>query len=149
LRILGVAAAIAVAAYVFLFSLDQYLQHRSGPWTVVFQASPGGEPSLSISHQRKGIEEVTILFSGVTNDPVSTVVEFRKPTVSIPFGRLKHTDLTYLPGTVTLEVFGHEIELLPRTLYINRQEKEWRSGDVIRLGPWNRPPDLPEPLAKE
>jgi hypothetical protein len=39
----------------------------------------------------------------------------------------------YLPGTVTLELFGHEIELLPRVLIIDRKEHPWKSGTTISL----------------
>jgi hypothetical protein len=40
-----------------------------------------------------------------------------------------------LPGTVTLRLFGHEIELLPRVLIIDRKEHPWKAGDTIRLAP--------------
>ena len=35
--------------------------------------------------------------------------------------------VTVLPGTVTLEFAGHEVELLPRTLYLNRRPHPWQS----------------------
>jgi hypothetical protein len=43
-------------------------------------------------------------------------------------------DPTFLPGTLTFRLFGHEIELLPRVLMLDHQEHLWRSDEVIRLG---------------
>ena len=113
---------------------------------VRFEAQPGSEPRIVVDHPGKGIEGVQIVFAGVTNEPVDQVVRFDEPITEVPFGNIKHLDLTYLPGVVTLELFSHEVELLPRTLFLNRREKGWQSGDVIRLGPWNRPVALPEPI---
>ena len=76
-------------------------------------------------------------------------VAFDVPQRSVPLGRVKFEDLTYLPGTVTLEMFGHEIELLPRTLYINRKPHPWKSNETIRLTTADKPPELPEPRPKK
>ena len=66
----------------------------------------------------------------------------------MPFGRVKFEDLTYLPGTVTFDFFGHEIELIPRTLYINRKPRPWQSNAIISLTPADKPAGLPEPNPK-
>ena len=42
-------------------------------------------------------------------------------------------DTISLPGTVTFQMFGHEIELLPRVLTIDRQEYPWRPEATISL----------------
>jgi hypothetical protein len=42
-------------------------------------------------------------------------------------------DTTFLPGTVALSLFGHEVQLLPRVLTIDKVEKAWRSGETISL----------------
>jgi hypothetical protein len=44
-------------------------------------------------------------------------------------------DTTFLPGTVTFELFGHEIELLPRVLMIDHEERPWLSNHPITLYP--------------
>jgi hypothetical protein len=49
-------------------------------------------------------------------------------------------DTTFLPGTVTLEVFNHQVELLPRVLVIDRQEHPWLSESTITLHPLNGNP---------
>jgi hypothetical protein len=51
-------------------------------------------------------------------------------------------DTTFQPGTVTFQLFGHEIELLPRTLVLDRQEHGWQSGEIIAL---NAPPPTNAP----
>jgi hypothetical protein len=43
-------------------------------------------------------------------------------------------DTTFLPGTVSFtNIFGHDIELLPRVLIIDRQEHSWKTGERIVL----------------
>ena len=51
--------------------------------------------------------------------------------------------LFVLPGVITFDLFGHEIELMPRTLVINKKEVPWKSESVIELWPTNK---LPQPL---
>ena len=50
--------------------------------------------------------------------------------------------------TVTFDFFGHEIELLPRTLYINRKAHPWISNEAITLSTADKPAALPEPKPK-
>ena len=59
---------------------------------------------------------------------------------------VKYADLTYLPGVITLELFGHEIELLPRTLYVNRHAIPWTAGTNLTLHASDRPDAWPEPI---
>jgi len=42
-------------------------------------------------------------------------------------------DTTFLPGTITFELFGHEIELLPHALIIHREEHRWQPNATIAL----------------
>jgi hypothetical protein len=42
-------------------------------------------------------------------------------------------DTTFLPGTLVFELFGHEIQLLPRVLTIDKKEQPWRSNETIAL----------------
>jgi hypothetical protein len=59
---------------------------------------------------------------------------FDDPTqTNVPFGEVIFQDLTFLPGTVTFNFFGHEVELLPRTLIIDKQEHAWKTGEVISI----------------
>jgi hypothetical protein len=53
----------------------------------------------------------------------------------------------FLPGTVTLKLFGHEIQLIPRTLTINQVERPWQNGEtvVLQAAPTNSPPTAAKP----
>jgi len=75
-------------------------------------------------------------------------VVFDFPEKPVPFGKVKFEDLTYLPGTVTFYFFGHDVELLPRALYINRKARPWQSNETITLTPADKPASLPEPKVK-
>ena len=42
----------------------------------------------------------------------------------------------FLPGVVTMNLLGHEIELMPRTLVIDKKEVPWNTvGGRITLKP--------------
>jgi len=47
-------------------------------------------------------------------------------------------DTTFLPGTVAFQLFGHEIELLPRVLIIDHEEHPWHSKHATLTGAQNR-----------
>jgi hypothetical protein len=56
-----------------------------------------------------------------------------------------YEDLTFLPGVVTFDLFGHEVELLPRALIANKKQVPWKSGVTIDLWPTNKPAEPPRP----
>lgn len=124
---------------VFYFGGFWALQHwrtRRGPWEVTFQSADNA-PAVQIAAPALGITGVQIVFPGTNSPPPGRVVtvRFDDPAQrdAVPFGRVKFLDTTLLPGTVTFDLFGHEIELLPRTLIINKREHAWRSGERIEL----------------
>jgi hypothetical protein len=57
----------------------------------------------------------------------------RQVPYDLPFGKCIFMDTTFLPGTVTFQLFGHEIELLPRVLMIDHEEHPWRPDEAISL----------------
>jgi hypothetical protein len=144
-------AAFLLAAIVYssVFFIDHQLRTRRGPWEVTFTAQPGDPPRLTINQAGLGLSNVHIEFPGEVADTVQEKVRFHSPEQPVPLGRVVYEDLTYLPGVVTLELFGHEIELLPRVLYLNRQAQPWRSDVTIPLLPEDRLPILEEPRPKK
>jgi hypothetical protein len=46
---------------------------------------------------------------------------------------------------VTFDLFGHEVELLPRVLIVNKREIKWNSQAKIELWPTNKLPHPPKP----
>lgn len=139
---------LALVIYVGGFAFDQHLRHRRGPWVVAFDAAAAGRPAIVVSQPSLNISNLRIVFEGESATNAPGTVAFDIPGRTVPFGRVKFEDLTYLPGTVTLDLFGHEIELLPRTLYINRKAHPWASNQTITLTPADKPKSLPEPQVK-
>lgn len=132
------ALALALGLYAGLFAWIQHRRVAQGPWTVTF-AAEAGAPLLIINQPRLGITNVHLQFpdqSVATN--FSAVVRFsaaRPVPFDLPLGRCVFLDPLFLPGTVTLEVFGHEIQLLPRVLTLDGTEHPWRSGETLVLPP--------------
>jgi hypothetical protein len=127
-----------VAALVFYFIAYSWLNRKqtaSGPWQVQFTTNAAGIPELVIQQTNRGIANVHVRFAGETLSPRQQVglVEFRKPQTPTPFGAVIYDDLMFLPGTVTLDCFGHEVELLPRTLVLNRKPVAWVSNTTNEL----------------
>ena len=143
-----VGLLLAVIIYAAGFALDQHLRTRNGPWSVTFTTEPSGAPALLVNQRKLNVANLKIVFLGETVTNVHETVAFDFPQKPVPFGKVKFEDLTYLPGAVTLDCFGHEIELLPRTLYINRKAHPWISSGAIMLSPADKPVALPEPKAK-
>jgi|SRR4051794_10427613 hypothetical protein len=120
-----IAFAIALTGYALFFALDQYIRTRKGPWEVSFTTNANGFAEIIINQSSLKLTNVrVVLLEEHPTNGFGTVV-FDRPLQSLPFGRTKFEDLTYLPGSVTFELFGHEVELLPRTLYLNKQERGW------------------------
>lgn len=126
------------AALVFYFIAYAWLTKRqtsSGPWQVLFTTNAAGTPELVIQQPHRGISNVHVRFAGETLAATQKTgqVEFKQPKTTVPFGELIYDDLMFLPGTVTLDCFGHELELLPRTLVLNRKPIAWASNTTNEL----------------
>ena len=113
---------VTLLLYLCAYNSLQYLQTRKGPWEVTFAADDEGNPSITIYQPKLNISSVEILFPGerVARSNLSERVAFDKPRQPTPFGTVIYDDLMFQPGVVTMDLFGHEIELLPRTLIINK-----------------------------
>src|SRR4051812_19944939 len=142
------AFVIALALYIIAYSWIEHRRYRKGPWEVTFTNS-AGSPALIINQPALGLTNITLIFQERTNTSTSTAssswntgshqatpLNFRAPRQTpfdVPFGQCVFEDLTFLPGTVTFQIFGHEIELLPRTLVIDQKEHPWKSEETIGL----------------
>lgn len=129
-----IAFAIAVAFYVAGFSWIQHRREVKGPWTVVFLTDPSGTPSIIVSHAKLDIsQKITFTSEKLPRANYLHAVEFAQPRSTIPFGQVIFQDPTFLPGTLTLNFFDHEIELLPRVLIIDKKEISWGAEKEIRI----------------
>lgn len=139
-----IAFLIAVAVYAALFLGIEQRRVRNGPWQARFEsASTNAAPRLCIDQPRLGITNVQLVFAGevVSTNGSRTLrfAEARAVPFAVPFGECVFQDTTTLPGTVVLKLFGHELQLLPRVLTIDRVERPWLSGEKIDLARTNPP----------
>lgn len=126
----------SVVGYAVVFGLIEYLRRKNGPWQAAFTRIDG-LPSVVVHHSRLQITNVSILFFDApapTNLPQTIAFEHGRPApFNLPFGKCVFIDALYLPGTAACEIFGHEIQFMPRVLTIDRVERPWRSGEKILL----------------
>jgi hypothetical protein len=130
---------LALGLYAVFFAGDQWTRSRKGPWEVRFTTNAQGEASIVVNQPKLGIADVSVTFAGETATNFGAV-RFDVPRKALPFGTNKFEDLTYLPGSVAFGFFGHEVELLPRTLYLNKKEHPWVSGTNMVLLPGEKLP---------
>jgi hypothetical protein len=130
--------------YVTIYGGCEAYRVRNGAWHLTFDKQPDGTPVLRIEHPRLLTGgPVSIRFPGenaprVTNGPI-TYVYSRPDTNSTPFGPMFFVDTTQLPGTVALGAFGHVVEMVPRTLFVDFKEVPWVAGTNLTLLPESKP----------
>ena len=99
-------------------------------------------PTILVEQAELGIKPILIQFNidsdflselKIQDSVESILFELEKEEFELPFGQLTYRDPTFLPGVVTLQVFGSTVECLPRTLVINQQEIEWNSIETYAV----------------
>jgi hypothetical protein len=145
---LAVAFVIALALYVIAYHAIEHRRNRNGPWRIAFTNDVAGRPALKINQPARGLTNVLLVFEGEqlspSNTPGSFVFDTPKPVpYPVPFGRCVFMDTTFLPGTLTFQMFGHELELLPRVMILDHEERQWISGETVAL-----PHQISLPLSK-
>ncbi|MCS1408049.1 MAG: hypothetical protein M2R45_01214 [Verrucomicrobia subdivision 3 bacterium] len=133
LRHFGIAFGLALLCYILFYSCDHHLRLRKGPWELNFSSETDGTPKLIINQPKLGIANVTVRLEGEAVQQKPALIRFTGPGVDIPYGKILFFDTTYLPGTVTFDLFGHEVEIMSRTLILNFEEHPWQSGEVVSL----------------
>ena len=118
LKHVAAAFGIALVVYSVAYTGIEHRRTRQGPWRVVFTNDVSGAPAILIDQPRLTI---------------TNVGEPRPVPWDVPFGKCVFTDTTSLPGTIVFELFGHEIQLLPRVLTIDKSERPWHSNETIVL----------------
>ena len=130
------AFVFALLGYVAFYAFIEHRRTRQGPWAVVFTRT-NALPELIVNQAKLGIINVQIVFAGaaaVTNDGGAWSFGQARPVpFEVPFGKCVFLDTTFLPGTVTLQLCGHELELLPRVLILDHEEHAWHSGELVQV----------------
>lgn len=136
---------VVLGLYFALFTGIERSRQTKGPWEVEFQTSTNGDATLVVSQAHMKVSGAKIVVHGeqVTNAPGRVVFDHVK--LPVPFGQVIYEDLTFLPGVVTFNLLGHEVELLPRALVVNKQLVPWQSGMTVELWPTNKPAEPPHP----
>ena len=139
---LALAFLLALVAYAVFYSTIEHRRTRLGPWQVSFKTDGRGTPAIFINQPSLAITNQEIAFAGGHASSTGTVMlrfsEARPVPFDVPFGQCLFLDTMSLPGTVVLNLFGHQLQLLPRALTIDGTERSWRSGETIALSPTNR-----------
>lgn len=141
LKQLAAVFVAALAVYVIAYTGIERRRARNGPWRLAFTNDASGAPAVLINQPKLGITNVLIIFPGETMPAQTNATALLAPEQPLPvpfatpFGQCVFLDLTSLPGTIVLELFGHEIQLLPRVLTIDKAEQPWRSGARLPLEP--------------
>jgi hypothetical protein len=105
----------------------------------MFTADAAGRPMLQIEQHRLGITNKQIVFNRAASTlpppgPIAVAFVDPKPVpFEVPFGQCVFMDTTFLPGSVTLHLFGHTLEMLPRTLIIDKQDYPWRTNSLVMV----------------
>jgi hypothetical protein len=138
LKHFAIAFVIAIVIYVVFYFGIEHRRVRKGPWEVTFTNNITGDPQILINQPVLAITNQLIQFpgEGSATTHVPAALRFSQPRpvpYEVPFGRCIFMDTTFLPGTLTFQFFGHEIELLPRVLVIDHREHSWRAEPVITL----------------
>lgn len=139
---------LSVFFYFLAYGWISRWQTGRGPWQVEFTTNQVGVAQIIITQPALGFSNITVRFEGETLAPTNHtgLVLFSKPRQPTPFGELIYDDLMQQPGVITLDLFGHEVELLPKYLILNRQPVNWTNGAVITLAATNKiPPGTPRP----
>jgi hypothetical protein len=135
------AFLLALIIYVIFYEGIEHRRARNGPWNVTFTNDPGSGPAMVINQPKLSITNVQISFAGerlstaVASTNAGTLIfsQPRQVPYDVPLGKCIFMDTTFLPGTLTFQCFGHEIELLPRVLMIDHEEHPWRSSQSITV----------------
>lgn len=141
-----VALLLAVGCYAVFYPTIEHRRIRKGPWEVTFTSTNAGVPLVIINQPKLAITNVQLMFVEelVSTGHSATNLTFSQPKpvpYGVPFGKCIFMDTTFLPGTVTFQLFDHEVELLPRVLVIDQREHPWLSNNIITLHPTRSSPN--------
>jgi hypothetical protein len=152
LRHIAVPLGIAVVVYVIFYTWIEHRRARNGPWEVTFTRDVSGAPAILINQPKLAITNWQITFPGETNaNTEATSLTFSQPKpvpYDVPFGKCVFMDTTFLPGTIVFDVFGHEIQLIPRVLTIDKNEFPWQPNGAVAVSGTNVTPASPSLLPK-
>lgn len=132
----ALAFALAAGVYALAFWWIEHRRVSHGPWTVEYSADARGQLRLKVDHAQLGIRGFQLAFAGAMAGRTnwSETMVFDSPyKTNAPAGGVLFLDLLYLPGSVTLSLEGHVVELLPRVLRLDRREIPWTAANPMTV----------------
>ena len=134
LKHVAITLAASVIFYIVCFAWIEHRREFKGPWEITFQTDSLGVPTLLIAEPALNIsKKISFPNEKTSSANLSQTVRFDQPVTALPFGLLLFQDPTFLPGTLTINLFRHEIELLPRVLNVDKKEISWQSGSDVSI----------------
>ncbi|EEF59441.1 hypothetical protein [Pedosphaera parvula] len=130
------AFLIALVLYVVFYTTIEHRRTRNGPWRVTFSSDTTNAPIVIINEPKLNISNVRLVFPNMKAPATNATVVFDPPRpvpFDLPIGQCIFLDTTFQPGTVVFNIFGHEIQLIPRVLTIDKKEYPWQSDATIPL----------------
>jgi hypothetical protein len=129
---LAIALVLALVFYVAGFTWIQHWRVAKGPWDVTFASDARGRPSILILQRKLNISQrLEFPDERIDHPNLDVGVQFREAVTKLPFGEMMFQDPLFLPGTATMRLFGHVVELMPRVLTIDDKEHSWGAGKEI------------------
>lgn len=138
--------------YITFYGACTAIRRKGGPWVITQDKAPDGTPVVRLEHHTiiGDGQAVTLRFPGEQAPARFTNAPFRRiyslpNTNSLPYGPVEFLDVTFLPGTIAFDAFGHLVEMVPRTLFLDGREIPWVPGTNIvvdaamKLPPEQRP----------
>jgi hypothetical protein len=134
----SIAFIAATVLYAISYSWIEHRRNRAGPWEVVFTRDKAGNPAVILNQPSLVITNLQISFAKepVPETTFAQTIRFDQPhkvPFDVPLGKCVFMDTTFLPGTIVFNVYGHEIQLIPRVLTIDGKEIAWESNTNIVL----------------
>jgi hypothetical protein len=129
------AATVTLALYAAGFTWIEHLNRRHGPWEIEFRTDAEGHLSLTVNQAALGISNLTVSVPDqtVAQSNLSATVRFDNVTNTAPVGELVYFDTRTLPGVLTFNLLGHEVEFMPRTMTVDKEAVAWTSNTNIVL----------------
>jgi hypothetical protein len=125
----------AVVLYAVSFGVIEHLRTRKGGWQVTFSTDAQGTPKLDVAQPWLGLSNITLSFPDqhlALSNLIQRVI-FDQPITNVPFGSVKYLDTTFLPGAIVFDLFGHEVQLTPRVLILDRRDRPWQNGSDVEV----------------
>lgn len=133
---IALVGVVALIGYFVVFNWVERRRFVKGPWRLTFSQT-NDSPMLIINQTTLGVANVVVVFNGVmATTNVNETVAFgqgRAVPFDLPFGKCVFLDPLFLPGSVACEIYGHQIQIMPRVLTIDGIEHPWTSGETISL----------------